>query len=109
MENVKIDFLKNIELFSGLDDEELNQITGKVLLKEVKKNEIILYEEDTSEFMYIVIFGKVIAFLFLQKIMVAIKQIVNTGKIIIGTENDLRQGHFLTGCMISDNICIKEI
>lgn len=61
MENVKIDFLKNIELFSGLDEEELNQISGKVLLKEVIKNEIILYEEDTSEFMYIVLFGKVIA------------------------------------------------
>jgi CRP/FNR family transcriptional regulator len=61
MENVKIDFLKNIELFSGLDEQELNQISGKVILKEVKKNEIILYEEDTSEFMYIVLFGKVIA------------------------------------------------
>jgi CRP/FNR family transcriptional regulator, cyclic AMP receptor protein len=61
MENVKIDFLKNIELFSGLDEEELNQISGKVILKEVKKNETILYEEDTSEFMYIVLFGKVIA------------------------------------------------
>jgi len=60
MENVKIDFLKNIELFSGLDEEELTQISGIILLKEVKKNEIILYEEDTSEFMYIVLFGKVI-------------------------------------------------
>jgi len=60
MENVKIDFLKNIELFSGLDEGELNQISGKVILKEFKKNEVILYEEDTNEFMYIVILGKVI-------------------------------------------------
>jgi len=59
MENVKIDFLKNIELFSGLDEEELNQISSKVVLKEFKKNEVILYEEDTNEFMYIVLFGKV--------------------------------------------------
>lgn len=61
MENVKIDFLKNIELFSGLDEEELNQVSRKVNLKEFKKNEVILYEEDTNEFMYIVIVGKVIA------------------------------------------------
>jgi CRP/FNR family cyclic AMP-dependent transcriptional regulator len=60
MENVKIDFLKDIELFSGLDEQELNQISGKVTLKEFKKNEVILYEEDTNEFMYIVLFGKVI-------------------------------------------------
>src|SRR5512135_3727310 len=59
MENVKIDFLRNIELFSGLDEEELNQISSKVVLKEFKKNEVILYEEDTNEFMYIVLFGKV--------------------------------------------------
>ena len=60
MENVKIDFLKDIQLFSGLDEQELNQISGKVSLKEFKKNEVILYEEDTNEFMYIVLFGKVI-------------------------------------------------
>ena len=60
MENVKIDFLKDIQLFSGLDEQELTQISGKVTLKEFKKNEVILYEEDTNEFMYIVLFGKVI-------------------------------------------------
>lgn len=59
MENVKIDFLKNIELFSSLTEEELQQISTKVAVKEFMKNEIILYEEDTSEFMYIIIFGKV--------------------------------------------------
>lgn len=59
MENIKIDFLRNIQLFSGLDDEELFQISGKVVLKEFRKNEVILYEEDTNEYMYIILLGKV--------------------------------------------------
>jgi CRP/FNR family cyclic AMP-dependent transcriptional regulator len=59
MENIKIDFLRNIQLFSGLDDEELGQISGKVVLKEFRKNEVILYEEDTNEYMYIILLGKV--------------------------------------------------
>jgi CRP/FNR family cyclic AMP-dependent transcriptional regulator len=59
MENIKIDFLRNIQLFSGLDDEELCQISGKVVLKEFRKNEVILYEEDTNEYMYIILSGKV--------------------------------------------------
>lgn len=59
MENIKIDFLRNIQLFSGLDDEELYQISAKVVLKEFKRNEVILYEEDTNEFMYIILLGKV--------------------------------------------------
>jgi CRP/FNR family transcriptional regulator len=58
-ENIKIEFLRNIQLFSSLRDEELNQICGKVIVEEFKKNEIILYEEDTNDFMYIILLGKV--------------------------------------------------
>lgn len=56
-ENVKIDFLKNIKLFSSLSDEELYNISSKVIVEEFKKNEVILHEEDTNEFMYIILFG----------------------------------------------------
>ena len=59
MENIKIDFLRNIQLFSSLTDEELLHISSKIMLKEFKKNEVILYEQDTNEFMYIILFGKV--------------------------------------------------
>ncbi len=58
-ENIKIEFLRNIQLFSSLRDEELNQICSKVIVEEFKKNEIILYEEDTNDFMYIILLGKV--------------------------------------------------
>jgi CRP/FNR family cyclic AMP-dependent transcriptional regulator len=59
VENIKLDFLKNIQLFSSLTDEELFHISSKVILKEFKKNEVILYEQDTNEFMYIILSGKV--------------------------------------------------
>jgi len=59
MENVKIEFLRNIPLFSTLTDKELLQISNRVVIKEFLRNEIILQEEETTEFMYIVLFGKV--------------------------------------------------
>lgn len=59
MENIKIEFLRNIQLFSSLTDEELYQISSKVIVEEFKKNETILHEADTNEFMYIILFGKV--------------------------------------------------
>jgi len=58
-ENIKIDFLRNIKLFSTLSDEELYKISNKVNIEEFKKNEVILHEEDTNEFMYIILFGNV--------------------------------------------------
>jgi len=51
--------LKNIQLFSELPDRELRQIGWQLALKTFRKNETILYEEDTSEFMYIILSGKV--------------------------------------------------
>jgi len=58
-EKHKIEFLKKIQLFSSLSDEELSQISDKMIIKRFKKNEIILYEEDTNKFMYIILSGKV--------------------------------------------------
>lgn len=58
-ENIKIDFLRNIKLFLSLSDEELTLISNKVFIEEFKKNEVILQEEDTNEFMYIILFGNV--------------------------------------------------
>ncbi len=52
-------FLKKTELFSSLNDEEMDNIINKMVLKQFKKNETILYEEDTNEFMYIILLGKV--------------------------------------------------
>lgn len=53
------DLLRNIQLFSSLTDEELHQIRDKMKIKRFKKNEIILYEDNTNEVMYAILYGKV--------------------------------------------------
>lgn len=51
--------LKRIRLFHSLTDSELFDLSPKVILKEFKKNHVILHEEDTNNFMYIIVQGKV--------------------------------------------------
>jgi len=50
--------LKTIELFSSLSQEELRQVREKIVIKKFKKNEVILHEENTSEYMYIILDGE---------------------------------------------------
>ncbi|GBD95788.1 MAG TPA: Crp/Fnr family transcriptional regulator [Nitrospirae bacterium] len=52
-------FFKKTKLFSSLTDKEMDQIIDKMVVKQFKKNETILYEEDTNELMYIILLGKV--------------------------------------------------
>lgn len=58
-ENVKIEILQNTQLFSSLTDEELKLIANKIRIEEFKRNEIVLREEDTNEYMYIILDGQV--------------------------------------------------
>ncbi|MDA8098131.1 MAG: Crp/Fnr family transcriptional regulator, partial [Nitrospiraceae bacterium] len=51
--------LKDIELFSSLSEPELKEIKEHLLMRDFKRNHVILQEEETSEFMYIIIHGKV--------------------------------------------------
>lgn len=51
--------LKRIRLFRSLTDKEIFELSPKVLLKDFRKNHIILHEEDTNSFMYIIVQGKV--------------------------------------------------
>lgn len=51
--------LRNMGLFSSLTMEELKQITARIVIKSFKKNEVILSEEDTSDFMYMILEGSV--------------------------------------------------
>ncbi len=50
--------LKKIDLFSSLTDEELRRVREKIVIKKFKKNEVILHEENTSEYMYIILDGE---------------------------------------------------
>jgi CRP/FNR family transcriptional regulator len=54
-----IESIKKIPLFASLTDEELRHVGDKLVIKRFRKNEIILQEEDTNEYMYIILNGKV--------------------------------------------------
>jgi CRP/FNR family cyclic AMP-dependent transcriptional regulator len=58
-EDSKIESLRKTDLFSSLTSAELRQIRENIIIKNFKKNEIILREEKTSEFMYIILDGGV--------------------------------------------------
>jgi CRP/FNR family transcriptional regulator len=55
----EIVLLKNIQLFSSLTDQELQKISAKIKIRTFKKNQTILREEDTNEYMYTILSGRV--------------------------------------------------
>ena len=55
----EFELLKKIQLFSSVNDRELRQISDKIMIKLFKKNEAILREEDTNEYMYTILSGRV--------------------------------------------------
>ncbi|HEX9262672.1 MAG TPA: Crp/Fnr family transcriptional regulator [Candidatus Bathyarchaeia archaeon] len=57
-EHNTIEALQKIVLFSSLTSEEFHQIREKVVFKQFKKNEIILHEEHTNEYMYMILDGE---------------------------------------------------
>lgn len=73
--------LKKTELFSSLNVDELRTVREKVMIKKFKKNEVILHEENTSVFMYIILDGEA-----------KVAQVTDEGKEIIVTMH--RSGDF---------------
>jgi len=57
-EEYTIESLKKVALFFSLTSDELRQIRGKIVIKSFKKNRVILHEENTNEFMYIILDGE---------------------------------------------------
>jgi len=56
---IRMEGLKGIRLFDSLADEDLERIAEKVTIGTFKRNEVIFHEEDTNEYMYIILSGKV--------------------------------------------------
>ena len=50
---------KKISLFTALTYEELKKVHEKFIIKKFKKNEVIFREEDTNEYMYVILDGEV--------------------------------------------------
>lgn len=59
IKNHRLESFLRTELFSSLDTDELELTTEKMVVKNFKRGEIILYEEDANEFMYIILDGEV--------------------------------------------------
>jgi CRP-like cAMP-binding protein len=51
--------IKNIPLFTDLSDEEIERIERIIIKKKFARDQIVLFEEETSSYMYIVYAGKV--------------------------------------------------
>ncbi len=59
MKDITLERLKKIQLFSTLSHDELEKLKALLHIKKFRKNEIILFEEDTNEYMYAILKGKV--------------------------------------------------
>lgn len=53
------EFIKKTQLFSSLADKDIDNIINKMVVKQFRKNETILYEADTNKYMYLILSGKV--------------------------------------------------
>jgi len=51
--------LNNIPFFAGLSDEEMLSVESHIKKKRIGKNEVVLFEEDTASYMYLVYSGRV--------------------------------------------------
>lgn len=58
-EDFGIQGLREIGLFSTLSDQELGEVLGRITIRKYKSNGIILNEEDTNEFLYMILSGSV--------------------------------------------------
>ncbi len=59
MKEITLEKLKTIQLFSSLGADDVSALRDVLKIKRFKKNEIILFEEDTNEYMYAILTGKV--------------------------------------------------
>lgn len=51
--------LNSIPFFAGLSDGELRELESHIRRRQISRNEVVLFEEDTANYMYIVYSGKV--------------------------------------------------
>jgi len=56
---MKVDLIRKVPLFSTLTDDEFNQIEHIFVLRAYRKGQIIFLEEETGNYMYLVLSGKV--------------------------------------------------
>ena len=56
---MKTDFVRRVPLFASLSDAEFKSLEYTFVVKRYNKNQVIFQEEETGNYMYIVLSGKV--------------------------------------------------
>jgi len=56
---MKNEWIRRIPLFATLDDEEFDRLSGIFVERQYRKNQVIFQEEETGDYMYLVLSGKV--------------------------------------------------
>ncbi|RMG69916.1 MAG: Crp/Fnr family transcriptional regulator, partial [Nitrospirae bacterium] len=62
MKEITLERLRSIQLFSSLQKDDIAELKDALKIKRFKKNEVILFEEDTNEYMYAILSGRVKVF-----------------------------------------------
>jgi CRP/FNR family transcriptional regulator, cyclic AMP receptor protein len=55
---MRVDLIRSVPLFSTLTDDEFNKLSHIFVTKAYRKNQVIFLEEDTGNYMYLVLSGK---------------------------------------------------
>jgi len=55
----KVGVLRNIPFFAGLSAQEAADVERLIVRRQFAKGQVVLFEEDTAHYMYIIFFGKV--------------------------------------------------
>lgn len=58
MDNSRIENLKNVPLFSSLDEDDIKEIAFYYKEKSYRKNEVIFHQEDKSNYLVILMAGR---------------------------------------------------
>lgn len=56
---MKTEFIRRVPLFETLSDDEFNSLEHVFVVRSYRKNQVIFLEEDTGNYMYVVLGGKV--------------------------------------------------
>jgi CRP/FNR family transcriptional regulator, cyclic AMP receptor protein len=54
-----LESLKQMQMFSSLTNEDISEFIGKIIVRQFRKDEVILFENDSNAYMYLILSGRV--------------------------------------------------
>ena len=71
--------LKQMQMFANLTDDDISTFIGKIIVRSFKKNQTILFEDETNAYMYMILIGRVKAVRVMEDGKESIRAIHKTG------------------------------